>query len=194
MGQSQASDEYLSSEVESRPGDPEAYLKLGRYYQQAGQAERALTELRHVLELDTKRADVHSEIALVLWDAGRQNEALTEWKTGLGTFERQLDPTTGMVSAGWPPTFAVTVPDDAPTGYYLVKLSTAQAQTYAPLIVREAEAGARAGRHRLLRNAIAALANSKPMTTDAKRLLLRAQNDSRLEVRKQAELALGSIG
>ena len=95
LGQSQASDEYLSSEVESRPGDPEAYLKLGRYYQQARQAERALTEFRHVLEVDTKRADIHSEIALVLWDAGRQNEALTEWKTGLGKFERQPDPTTG---------------------------------------------------------------------------------------------------
>jgi len=95
VGQSQALDEYLLSEVESRPGDPEAYLKLGRYYQQAGQAERALAEFRHVLELDTKRADVHSEIALVLWDAGRQTEALTEWKTGLGKFERQPDPTAG---------------------------------------------------------------------------------------------------
>ena len=54
----------------------------------------------------------------------------------------QIDPTTGMVSAGWPATFAITVPDDAPTGYYLVKLSTSAAQTYAPLIVREATPGA----------------------------------------------------
>jgi len=34
------------------------------------------------------------------------------------------------------------VPTDAPTGYYLVKLSTASAQTYAPLVVREAMPGA----------------------------------------------------
>jgi hypothetical protein len=54
----------------------------------------------------------------------------------------QIDPTTGMITAGWPATFAVTVPDDAVTGYYLVKLSTSQAQTYAPLIVREATPGA----------------------------------------------------
>ena len=54
----------------------------------------------------------------------------------------QIDSTTGMITAGWPATFAITVPDDAPTGYYLVKLSSAQAQTYAPLIVREAKPGA----------------------------------------------------
>jgi sugar lactone lactonase YvrE len=53
-----------------------------------------------------------------------------------------MDPSTGMVTAGWPATFDVAVPGDAPTGYYLIKLSTAQAQTYAPLVVREAEAGA----------------------------------------------------
>ncbi|HEY1584308.1 MAG TPA: N,N-dimethylformamidase beta subunit family domain-containing protein, partial [Polyangia bacterium] len=54
----------------------------------------------------------------------------------------QIDSTTGMITAGWPATFAITVPADAPTGYYLVKLGSSQAQTYAPLIVREATPGA----------------------------------------------------
>jgi hypothetical protein len=54
----------------------------------------------------------------------------------------QLDSSTGMVTAGWPSAFALTVPNDAPTGYYLIKLSTSHAQTYAPLIVREAQPGA----------------------------------------------------
>lgn len=53
-----------------------------------------------------------------------------------------LDSSTGMVTAGWPATFALPIPADAPTGYYLIKLCTADAQTYAPLIVREAQPGA----------------------------------------------------
>jgi epoxyqueuosine reductase len=50
----------------------------------------------------------------------------------------------------------------------------------------------RAGRHRLLRNAIAALANAGPMSSDAHRLVELATNDRREEVRLQAERALGS--
>lgn len=53
-----------------------------------------------------------------------------------------LDPATGMVTAGWPAACSIAIPANAPTGYYLVKLSTAQAQTYAPLIVREAQPAA----------------------------------------------------
>lgn len=49
----------------------------------------------------------------------------------------------------------------------------------------------RAGRHRLLRNAIAALANAGPMSADAVRLVERALVDRRSEVREQAARALG---
>jgi epoxyqueuosine reductase len=44
----------------------------------------------------------------------------------------------------------------------------------------------RAGRHRLLRNAIAALGNAGPLDAEAHRLLLRAAEDQRDEVRAQA--------
>ena len=50
----------------------------------------------------------------------------------------------------------------------------------------------RAGRHRLLRNAIAALANAGPMTSTARTLIERAMVDRRAEVREQATRALGS--
>jgi epoxyqueuosine reductase QueG len=49
----------------------------------------------------------------------------------------------------------------------------------------------RAGRHRLLRNAIAALANAGPMPPDALPLLERAASDRRPEVTAQAQAALG---
>jgi len=50
----------------------------------------------------------------------------------------------------------------------------------------------RAGRHRLLRNAIAALANGGPISTDGLELLEHAARDRRVEVRQQAEWAIAS--
>ena len=51
----------------------------------------------------------------------------------------------------------------------------------------------RAGRHRLLRNAIAALANLGPLDDDARALLARAREDRRAEIRHQAREALGEV-
>ena len=53
----------------------------------------------------------------------------------------------------------------------------------------------RAGRHRLLRNAVAALGNAGPLSSDARALVERAAQDRRSEVRAQAEavLADGSV-
>ncbi len=48
----------------------------------------------------------------------------------------------------------------------------------------------RAGRHRLLRNALAALGNAGPLTPDARGLVARAAADRRPEVRSQAERLL----
>jgi epoxyqueuosine reductase len=50
----------------------------------------------------------------------------------------------------------------------------------------------RAGRHRLLRNAIAAVGNLSPMPKGAMPLLLRAAEDQRAEVRLQAQRSLAS--
>jgi epoxyqueuosine reductase QueG len=51
----------------------------------------------------------------------------------------------------------------------------------------------RAGRHRLLRNAIAALANASPLPDAALPLLRRAEEDPRAEVREQARRAMRAI-
>jgi epoxyqueuosine reductase len=52
----------------------------------------------------------------------------------------------------------------------------------------------RAGRHRLLRNAVAAVANVSPIPAAAMPLLRRAAEDQRTEVRLQAERALAASG
>ena len=51
----------------------------------------------------------------------------------------------------------------------------------------------RAGRHRLLRNAIAALGNAGELSRGGVALLERARNDRRAEVREQAERALSAL-
>jgi epoxyqueuosine reductase len=50
----------------------------------------------------------------------------------------------------------------------------------------------RAGRHRLLRNAVAALGNARPLGSEAVALLERASRDRRDEVRAQARAVLGA--
>jgi hypothetical protein len=48
-----------------------------------------------------------------------------------------LDRTTGAVRAGWPAAFDFTLPPDAASGVYLVKLSAGSSQAYATFVVRE---------------------------------------------------------
>jgi epoxyqueuosine reductase QueG len=51
----------------------------------------------------------------------------------------------------------------------------------------------RAGRHRLLRNAVAALGNAGPLSPDARVLVERAAQDRRPEVRAQAGALLADV-
>lgn len=51
----------------------------------------------------------------------------------------------------------------------------------------------RAGRHRLLRNALAALGNAGPLTPEARALVERAADDRRTEVRAEASRLLGRL-
>lgn len=53
-----------------------------------------------------------------------------------------IDLTTGGVSAGWATSLSFTIPSDAVTGVYVVRIATSEAQTYAILVVREATPGA----------------------------------------------------
>jgi epoxyqueuosine reductase QueG len=52
----------------------------------------------------------------------------------------------------------------------------------------------RAGRHRLLRNAIAAVSNSGHLDSRGRALLERAATDRRAEVAAQAQFALAQFG
>ena len=83
-----ATDDYLPASIEGSPGFPDAYLALGDFLAETGQAARATTEYEAVLQLDPDRGDAHGRIARLLWTAGRRAEAIARWKSALAAFLR----------------------------------------------------------------------------------------------------------
>jgi len=82
-------DDYLSSDPESRPGDPEVYISQGRFYAELRRFPEAVAQFRKALELDPDRGEAHDGIARALIQQGRQAEAITEWREALGAFQRE---------------------------------------------------------------------------------------------------------
>jgi tetratricopeptide (TPR) repeat protein len=88
VGSSEA-DDYLSSDPESRPGDPEVYISQGRFYAELRRFPGAIAQFRKALELDPDRGEAHDGIARALIQQGRQAEAIAEWREALGAFQRE---------------------------------------------------------------------------------------------------------
>ncbi len=84
-------EDYLPSMLENRPGSPDAYFHLAEYYREAGQATLALEQFRNTLQLDGKRGDARARIAAILWQQGKHDEAMAEWKAALDNFAHQQD-------------------------------------------------------------------------------------------------------
>jgi predicted Zn-dependent protease len=88
-GGSPEADDYLASDPESRPGDPEVYISQGRFYAEIRRFPEAIAEFRKALELDPDRGEAHDGIARALMQQGRQSEAITEWRDALAAFQRE---------------------------------------------------------------------------------------------------------
>jgi tetratricopeptide (TPR) repeat protein len=61
--------------VAEHPADPQAHLRLGRYYRQIGQTPRAIVELKRTLELSPRNAEARGLLAECLRQAHRTAEA-----------------------------------------------------------------------------------------------------------------------
>jgi len=61
------------------------YEALAQTYAEAGNTPAALAELEHVFELDPHSAETQDVRALILWNAGRKDEALTAWRDALAS-------------------------------------------------------------------------------------------------------------
>jgi len=125
-----------------RPGNPG--WKLSQYNPNLG----AYTDRTSYISGDT--VSVHAAFAggattgtWQLWRMGYYGGALGRLLASGGPVPVQaqpadvLDSTTGAVSAPWAISFSFSIPADAMTGIYLVKLSTPSGETVTPLVVRE---------------------------------------------------------
>ena len=84
-------EDYLPSALEGTPARSEAYFALADYYRVAGQFDAALEDYAHTLELNSKRADAHDRRAQILWQQGKQEEAIKEWSAAFVALRAQED-------------------------------------------------------------------------------------------------------
>ena len=77
------SEDYLRAELERAPSAVAAYLHLARNYTDTTNYVAAIAEYDHALELAPNNPAVHDEFAVVLYRAGKRDEATAHWRTAL---------------------------------------------------------------------------------------------------------------
>jgi thioredoxin-like negative regulator of GroEL len=84
-------EDYLPATLEGTPASSDAYFTLADYYREAGQPGAALEDFAHVLELGSHRGDARDRRAQILWQQGKQDDAVKEWRLALEAFRAQED-------------------------------------------------------------------------------------------------------
>jgi tetratricopeptide (TPR) repeat protein len=84
-------EDYLPAMVEGTPGRSESYFTLAEDFADAGNLTAAAADYRYALELNPARADVHDRLAVLASKAGRNDEAIAEWKLAIAAFARLMD-------------------------------------------------------------------------------------------------------
>ncbi len=81
--------DYLPSDLEAHPGDPEAYIALGKFDADTKLYPNAVAEFRKALDLDPDRGEAHDGIARALIQEGRRADAMAEWREAMAAFQRE---------------------------------------------------------------------------------------------------------
>jgi tetratricopeptide (TPR) repeat protein len=84
-------EDYLPAMLEGTPARSDAYFMLADYYRDVGQLASALDDFAHAVDLSSQRGDAHDRIAQILWQQGKQDEAIKEWSLALKAFRAQED-------------------------------------------------------------------------------------------------------
>jgi cellulose synthase operon protein C len=84
-------EDYLPSMLEDRPGDPQAYFDLARFYEESGNAPRAIADYEHALDLEPARSSAQNRMAIVLWKQGKHAEAVEHWKSAIAILNTQMN-------------------------------------------------------------------------------------------------------
>ena len=81
---------YLSAMLEGAAGRSSAYLDLADFYREQGDAESALIDYEHALELDASNARALIRAAETLWSQDRRDEAIARWRAALKSLGQQI--------------------------------------------------------------------------------------------------------
>jgi tetratricopeptide (TPR) repeat protein len=92
-------EDYLPAMLEGTPARSDAYFTLADYYRDVGQLDIAREDFAYAIEISSQRGDAHDRIAQILWQQGKQDEAIKEWSLALKAFHAQED------GSAVPPTF-----------------------------------------------------------------------------------------
>jgi len=81
--------DYLAAGEERSPASATPYIELANFYRDRGNRAAATEEYLKALELDGRRADAHNNIAILLFDAGKRDEAVARWRLALESLSVQ---------------------------------------------------------------------------------------------------------
>ncbi len=79
---------FLPSRLELMPGNQDAYVELGDWFETAGQMNNALQRYREALQLNPDRVDALDHMARMLAQHGNRPEAIVQWRASVAALER----------------------------------------------------------------------------------------------------------
>jgi tetratricopeptide (TPR) repeat protein len=84
-------EDYLESELEHTPENPDAYLHLADYSAQTSRADAALVDYSNSLDLKHDQPAVLDSMASILWAQGKRTEALAAWSDAVKLLTSEID-------------------------------------------------------------------------------------------------------
>ncbi|HKS96279.1 MAG TPA: hypothetical protein VJV74_09110, partial [Terriglobia bacterium] len=84
-------EDFLPAILEGTPANPDAYTTLAEHYRDAREFDRALADYAHTLELAPQHGEILDQMAAILWQQGKHEEAVERWRAAFQAFLREED-------------------------------------------------------------------------------------------------------
>jgi len=93
-------EDFTPAELEHTPANVSAYFNVARYYEDAGELDRAASDFLHVLELSPSRIDAHNRLAGIYSRQKRADDSLAEEKLVIQLLRSQAGGKTSSTFVG----------------------------------------------------------------------------------------------
>lgn len=81
--------DFLPSAEEGSPASALPYIQLANFYRDRGNPAAASEEYLKALEIDGRRVDAHNNLAIILFDSGKRDEAIARWRLAIESLAAQ---------------------------------------------------------------------------------------------------------